>query len=48
MVNVSFHVTILDGRCEKGENHHIGNYEHIDIFSRTEHHSEIDFVRLED
>ena len=32
---------------EKIENHHIGDYRHIDMFSRTESHRKIDSARLE-
>ena len=46
-VNVSFHVKIIDFRGEKIENHHMGDYRHIDMFSRMEFHQEIDSSRLE-
>ena len=32
---------------EKIENHHMGDYRHIDMFSRTECHPKIDSARLE-
>ena len=47
MVNTSFHHKIIDFKGEKIGNHHMGNYRHIDMFSRTECHPEIDSARLE-
>ena len=46
-VNVSFHVKIIDFRGDKIENNHMGDYKHIDMFSRTECHPEIDSAPLE-
>ena len=46
-VEASFHVKIIDFRGEKIEKHHMGDYRHIDIFSRTEYHPEIDCAVLE-
>ena len=42
-----FHIKTIDFRGEKIENHHMGDYRHIDMFSRTECHPEIDSARLE-
>ena len=46
-VNASFPLKIIDFRGEKIENHHKGDYRHMDMFSRTEYHPEIDSARLE-
>ena len=46
-VNVSFHLKIIDFRGEKIENHHMGDYRHMDMFSRTECDPEIDSAQLE-
>ena len=37
----------MDFRGEKIESHHVGDYKHIDMFSRTKSHPEIDPTRLE-
>ena len=46
-VNANFHLKIIDFRGEKIENHHMADYRHIDMFSRTESHPEIDCAQLE-
>ena len=46
-VELSFHVKIIDFRGEKIENQHMGDYRHIDMFSRTECHPDIDSAPLE-
>ena len=46
-VEWSFHVKIIDFRGEKIENQHMVDYIHIDMFSRTEFHPEIDSAQLE-
>ena len=46
-VNASFGLKIIDFRGEKIENHHMADYRHIAMFSRTESHPEIDCARLE-
>ena len=46
-VEAIFHVKTIDFRVEKIENHHMGDYRHIDMFSRTECHPEIDSAQLE-
>ena len=38
---------LADFRGEKIENHHVGDCRHINMFSRTEWHPEIDSARLE-
>ena len=42
-----FHIKTIDFRGEKIENHHMGDYRHIDMLSRTESHRKIDSARLE-
>ena len=46
MVNVRFHVKIIDFRGEKIGNHHMDDYKHIGMFSRTEYHPKIDSTPL--
>ena len=46
-VNASFGLKIIDFRGEKIENQRMGDYRHIDMFSRTEFHPEIDSAQLE-
>ena len=46
-VNANFHLQIIDFKGEKIENHHMADYRHIDMFSGTESHQEIDSARLE-
>ena len=46
-VEWSFHVKIIDFGGEKIENQHMVDCIHIDMFSRTEFHPEIDFAQLE-
>ena len=38
---------LVDFRSEKIENRHMGDCRHMDMFSRTEFHPEIDSARLE-
>ena len=47
MVNTSFHHKTIDFGGQKIENHHMGDYRHIDMFSPTECHPEIDSASLE-
>ena len=44
---MSFDLKIIDFRGEKIENHHMGDGRHMDMFSETESHLEIDSARLE-
>ena len=37
----------MDFRGEKIENHHMGDYRHMDMFSRTESDRQIDSAQLE-
>ena len=46
-VNANFHLKIIDFRGEKIENHHMGDYRHMDMFSRTKCDPEIDSAQLE-
>ena len=46
-VEAIFHVETIDFRGEKIENHHMGDYRHIHMFSQTESHRKIDSAQLE-
>ena len=46
-VNASFPLKIIDFRGEKIENHHMGDYRHMDMFFRTECHPQTDSARLQ-
>ena len=45
-VRSHFHVKTIGFRGEKIGNHHMDDYRHIDMFSRTESHRKIDSERL--
>ena len=42
-----FHIKTIDFRGEKIENHHMGDYRHIDMVSRPESHRKIDSAQWE-
>ena len=46
-VNGSFHLKIIEFRGEKIENHHMSDYRHMDMFSRTKYDPQIDSAQLE-
>ena len=46
MVNTSFHHKTIDFGGEKIENHHMGDYKHVDMFSGTKCHRQIDSAQF--
>ena len=47
MVNASFHLKIINFRGEKIENRNVGDYRHMDMFSRTEFDPQLQSAQLE-